>query len=259
MTTKKIVEEKRRAMLIAMEGKGGVGKSTIMNVAVAGYRKRKLKIRTIESDTTNSSMSMVFSDTTLISVQRPDFKGVLAEAAEQLRDGTFDRVAVDLGARDEAEVKAFVPKLAQMLADYGVDLICIRPITTSHFVQNNAIAWVKDMQGLPVRTVFVKNHGMGRSKEQYAAWTQLAAHKAALASGVVEIGLEDVGACLADDCVSAGLSFIDLAYGDFSRSELSKELLSSLFPRSAQLTMLDWVDEMSDRLLDAFDLVVATR
>ena len=257
MTTKKLMEEKRRAMLIAMEGKGGVGKSTVTNVAVSGFRRKNFKVRTIESDTTNSSMSMVFKDTTLMSVQRPDFRGVIAEAAEQLKDGVFDRVVIDLGARDEAEVKLYIPKLARMLAESGVDLVIVRPITTSHFVQNNAMAWVRETKGLPVKTVFVRNHGMGRSETEYAAWFKLNVRAAALASGVVEVGLEDVGARLADDCVSAGLSFSDLAYGDFSRSSLSPDELSTLFPRSAQLTMLDWVDEMSERLLDAFDQVVA--
>lgn len=100
--------------------------------------------------------------------------------------------------------------------------------------------------------VIVRNLSQGRTKTHFADWDQSAGRKAALEAGAVEMDLTDCGVRWGDEIPAYGLSFQEVAMGDFSRIDPSLQgFARTIFTEGVQAHIGMWIEENATRLLDA--------
>jgi hypothetical protein len=239
-----------KLIVFVLEGKGGACKSTSASVCVeALMQDGKYRVDVIDTDTTNSTMSSLFPDAKLVDMSHAEFIGHFLAALKS--DSDF--VVVDTGARDESRLRAKMKLLAQKAKEAKVQILVLRPITTSSFVQNNAISWEQFAHPLGIRTIFVRALCQGRTDEHFTTWTNSIARKDALARGAVEVDLTDAGVRWADEVPAYGISFREVALGDFSRvASDDLEMALETFNEAIQAHLGFWAEENAIALKNAF-------
>ena len=161
-------------------------------------------------------------------------------------------MVIDTGARSEATFIALLERVLPKAKAEKVSMIVLRPLTLSSFAQNNAVSFVNRLAPKGIKVVLVRNLSQGRTKEHFKDWHQSAGRKAALAAGAVEMDLTDCGVRWGDEIPAFGLSFAEVAMGDFSRIDPSlQQIARQTFTKNVQSHIGMWIEENSIHLLDA--------
>ena len=182
-----------RAAVCAIEGKGGVGKSTTSAIAIEALRQDgKRSVTIVDGDTTNSSMVSMFDDVVSIDMAEAEAGGELAA----LFKGVSDFLVADFGARSEAKfLDPILPRLLRTRSKSEPSLVVLRPLTLSSFVQNNTVAFIEKTAPLGVKTILVRNLSQGRTPAHFSDWVRSQGRRRALGLGAREVDLSDAGVC----------------------------------------------------------------
>jgi hypothetical protein len=242
-------EINRPILLIVIEGKGGVVKSTNAQIAIEALKGGHLpydaqkSVYVMDTDTTNSNMTALgYCENKVIDTREENCSGGLYKALDVLEKHQFDHVVVDCGAREEDQVRPHILHLAKGMENIGGMLIVLRPITTNHFVQQNALGFVREFPSSKVGKLLALNCSMGRKSKDYVRWRATTSRSEALAAGAIEIEIESAGVVVADNATSFGLRFYDIAMGDFKRApEKYWPLLPEIFDERISLFLLEWL------------------
>ena len=237
-----------RAALFSIEGKGGVGKSTTSGLAVdAMSQDGKRSVSVVDGDTTNSTMASMYDNVDLIDTSQEEAAGLISAHLKS----SHDYMVLDMGARSEAAfVNKILPRLLRGRKKGDVELVALRPITLSSFVQNNAVSFVKRTAPLGMKTILIRNLSQGRTEEHFADWGKSPGRKVALELGAREMDMSDAGVRWGDEVPAFGLSFNAAARGDFSRVDPEYQpLVERLFTKGVQAHLGFWIEENAERLL----------
>lgn len=251
----KLLEKRARKILaLVLENKGGAGKSTIAQVVVETLRLHGERIHVIETDTSNSSMATTGLATGAVASTREEgFVGALIEAIRKVQRNQVDHAVIDCGARDEADVMPLIPELAREMTQIGGKLIVFRPITTNHFIQNNAVECARALQKTDAGVVFVTNISCGRRPEHFRRWYGTKTFASLTEAGVVSMEIGDAGPVLADNAVSLGLSFGDVAMGNLDKAGKYEELARQLFDDRLQYATASWLARSTRAMEEAIE------
>ena len=241
-------------LIIVLENKGGSGKSTIAQICVETLKMDGSHVHVIETDTSNSTMTAAqLSTGDVISTRSDGFIGGFLEAIELIEMGAAQHCVVDCGARDEADIMMIIPDLAQKMREIGGFLIVVRPISTNHFVQNNAVSCADQLIGSDARVIFASNISCGRRAEDFKRWTSTKSFARLTEAGVVSIDIGNAGAVLADNATSFGLSFADVALARFDRAGRFETIARQLFDRRLQLATAEWLAKSTKSMRQAIE------
>ena len=237
-----------KAAIFTVEGKGGVGKSTCAGLAVEAVGQDcKRSVISVYVDTTNSTMASMYNHVEMIDTSEEEAAGRIAAVLST----SSDFMVMDMGARSESTfVNKILPRLWRNRKRLDVEIVVLRPITTSGFVQANAVSFVMNATNFGVKTVLVRNASQGRTADHFSDWDKSPGRKVALELGAREMVLSDAGVRWGDEVPAYGLTFSAAAKGDFSRVE-PKYLPSveRLFTPGVQAHLGFWVEENAERLL----------
>lgn len=254
MSEKLLERRARKVLALILENKGGAGKSTIAQIVVETLKLNDEKVHVIETDTSNSSMSATGLATGAVASTREEgFEGALIEAIRMIEHKKVDHAVVDCGARDEADVMPLIPELARDMTRIGGKLIVFRPITTNHFIQNNATESAKKLRGTDAGVVFVTNISCGRRPEHFRRWYGTKTFASLTEAGVVSMEIGDAGPVLADNAVSLGLSFGDVAMGNLDKAGKYEELARQLFDDRLQYATASWLGRSTTAMAEAIE------
>lgn len=241
-----------KIFVLVVEGKGGVGKSVASQVATFALGLDGSHVHVAESDLTNSTMAMVHGadKTTLVDASAADAHGYMYYLAERARDGEFDHVVFDTGARDETHLKPFITDLAkEIVTDYGMHLVVIRPMTVSHFVQTNILRFVEECKNERMGVVVLRNLSQGRNIAHFRLWEQMDSTKALLATpGVKLCDLMDAGVEHSDNVTSFGMTLVDAAAADFSKTGENDAYARQVVHRAIQIHLNKWLQRQGKAL-----------
>jgi hypothetical protein len=243
-----------RVCAVIVEGKGGVGKSLIAQVAAAMLRQGdRHRVGFLDTDTTNSStFSIEEAAATAADLSKTEVRGTLKNTLQALHDREFDHVIVDTGARDEKRLIEILPWLAKEVKASGAAMVVVRPITLSSHVQQNAVKFMSSAKELGIGCVFVRNLGQGRAPEFFSHWLGTEARLNALKNGAVEIELTDAGARWGDEASGVGLSLADCALGNFQKAGPYENVARKIFDADLRAWLSIWLSEQVDTFHGAF-------
>lgn len=234
--------------MFSIEGKGGVGKSTVSGLAVdAISQDGKRSVAIVDGDTTNSTMASMYGNVDLIDTSEEEAAGRISAHLKS----SHDYMVMDMGARSEAVfIKKILPRLVRGRKKNDVELVALRPITLSTFVQNNAVSFVELTAPLGVKTILIRNVSQGRTEDHFADWNKSRGRKTALDLGAREVDMSDAGVRWGDEVPAFGLNFSAAARGDFSRVDPEYlSMVERLFTKGVQAHLGFWVEENAERLL----------
>jgi hypothetical protein len=257
--------------LVITDEKGGVGKSQTALLAssmLSTWYRGMDKVKLVDTDFSNSVLASVFG---MEKIQMVDSSNPMAKA--QLtsciyRQDGFTSAVVDCGARDERTFrpiwKETVLPALKAQAKSG-QLIFLRPLTMSVFVQNNLISFCEEFVPLGAKIVILQMRFGGRTKDHFERyWEQKVARQRLLAMkgpdgrpAVIETFVSDMGCPWADEMIACGLSPIEIADGDFSRI-VDADLLTyakEVLTEDVQLLFKLWLGENIDRLEKALSIL----
>jgi hypothetical protein len=254
MSEKLLEKRARKILALVLENKGGAGKSTIAQIVVETLRLNGERIHVIETDTSNSSMATTGLATGAVASTREEgFEGALIEAIRMIDRQKVDHAVVDCGARDEADVMPLIPDLARDMTRIGGKLVVFRPITTNHFIQNNAVECARTLAGTDAGVIFVSNISCGRRAEHFRRWYATKTFANLTEAGVVSMEIGDAGPVLADNAVSLGLSFGDVAMGNLDKAGRYAELARELFDDRLQFATASWLARSTKAMAEAIE------
>lgn len=240
-------------LIIVLDGKGGVGKSVISGTVVFSFESLGALMAKFDTDTTNSTLTDMYGDSRLIDVSKADWSAPITYAISQIAtDGAPRMMLIDAGARDEARIKERLGVIATKMAAMGGRLLVIRPITTSNYAQTNAIEFAMATMKTDMAVVFMRIEAQGRTPSDFDDWKNLVALNEALATGAVDTFMSDLGVKHADNAVAYGLSFADVAMGNFEKLGEDEGRARRDLPPETQGWFLDWLVEHRERWLAAF-------
>jgi len=204
-----------KAVLMSVDAKGGVAKSTSATVAVEGLSYDGTRsVDIYDGDTSNSTLASMYDDVKMLDFSLPEVAGEIVAGFAS----PSDFMVVDSGARDERRILSeIMPLIVPYASKQKIAIVALRPITLSSFVQANAVAWVQKTAPMGVKTVFIRVLAQGRTQAHFADWDRTTGRKSAIELGAVEIDLTDAGVRWGDEVPAFGTSFARVAVGDFSR------------------------------------------
>lgn len=234
-----------KLFVIVMDNKGGVGKSKMAEIchyALANPAGGTRKVYVGETDNANKTMNMTVG-AEFIDLDAVEWTGHLEDIGDRMAAGEFDHAVLDLGARDEAVVKKFLPEFVNILTHLGIRLVVVRPITLSTFVQNNASRFCSKTKTDEIGVVMVRNLSQGREEKYFADWMKTETRAAMIARGAIEIDMEDAGPRWSDEAIGFRLTFSDIAFGRFDKiqDEEFRELAIQVFTRPVQRFLTQWL------------------
>lgn len=244
-----------KVVTLVLENKGGVGKSRIAEIlyyTLTDGEDPSKKVLVGETDSANRTMKMVgaseFIDLTLV-----EWTGQLEYIGERIAAGEFDHAVIDCGARDETSMRAYLPEYARFLAELGVRLVVVRPLTLSTFVQNNAYRFVTKVKTDDMSVIAVRNLSQGRTLAMFGSWLAKHARKQMLSAGVIEIDMQDAGPRWSDEAIGYGLSFADIVFGRYDKIKEDEDRKDAIavFERPIQLFLGRWLRSQAQTFGDA--------
>lgn len=238
----------RARIVITIGGKGGIGKSLCAQIAretLLGEKADK-NIVVIDSDVNNSVMAQIYQKVVFVPIRdeaRLEARGTLIEALRMLQSGRAHGIVWDLGAGTEDIARArFLPDVTRWAEKIGVDVVAIRPITTSAFSQMQTVEFIHWAAENRIATVIVKNLGQGRSLSLFEHWRKIA-EKHQIYPPAVEVDLGDLGAWVSDEATALGLSLADVAKGQFGHlSEGARAVADGRLTPPVQLAIADYLE-----------------
>ena len=149
-----------------------------------------------------------------------------------------------------------LPALSTIAAKEKCQIVAFRPITLSSFTQANAAAFIEFTKDLGVKVIMVQTRGQGRTLKHFAPWEVSKLRVKALSMGAVETYMSDVGVKWADEIPSFGITFDEVARGDFSRvMEVNRADAEKIFDEDLQSHMALWLDANVNRFRAALTKV----
>ena len=169
----------KKVLAIILADKGGVGKSFIAQVVhemLTGMEGQR-NVSCIDSDVGNSSTKQIYRNAEFAGIRDAndiESIGVISKAIQDLGDGAIDNVVWDTAAGSEQIVmKNVMPIVLRRAAKAKTKVVVYRPITTSQYTQDGAVAFAEWAKDNGVGVVFVRNHGQGRAAKFFAEWADL--------------------------------------------------------------------------------------
>jgi len=250
----------KNILAMAPEGKGGVGKSLLMQTVAATLQSDgSARVAFLDTDTTNSSLISVVDaeEARFVNLRRVESAGTIANSIKRMADGAYDHIVLDVGARDEVEIIRQLPLMAAEAKRARATIIAFRPINLSSQVQRNAVAFAENIATkYNVKTIFVRNLGQGRSEEDFAHWNTTRGRARALKSGVVEIDMEDAGARWGDEAAGFGLTVAEAALGRFERAGDDAADAARIFTDDIQAWLSIWLERQTAAIRAAIQRVL---
>ena len=225
-------------MILAIENRGGVGKTTAAGTAVEAMSTYDERVDILDFDDSNQQMSLYQNAR---AVGDGNMIGALQTAIGRIQRGEVDFVIGDTGAQSEALINAELGEIAAALSAVSARLVVLRPLTLCPKNQNNIIHFVDHVMTDDMGVVIVRNLGQGRKVQDYAYWASTATRARLLATGVVEIDLEDAGAAHSDRAMGCGLTLADVALGRFTKAGKYEKQALSFFDTDAQNFLARWL------------------
>lgn len=260
MNNNQEIKQNNRNKVIAMTigGKGGIGKSICAQIAretLAGPDRTK-KVIIVDSDINNAAMAQIYRDVVFVPIRDAtnlEARGALIESIQMVATGGADALVWDLGAGTEDIVRAkYLQDVSRWAAKARIDVIAIRPITTSAFSQMQAIEFVQWAAQNRVATVIVKNLGQGRAEPLFEHWRSVAARHE-IFPPAVEVNLADLGSWVTDEATALGLSLADVALGRVDHlDERRRTVAETRFTTPVRLAVADYLEEQCSRFAGAF-------
>lgn len=234
-----------KIVTLTLENKGGVGKSRIAEIlyyTLTDGEDPSKNVLVAETDSANRTMKMVVASE-FIDLSLVEWTGQLEYIGERIAAGEFDHAVIDCGARDETAMRAFLPEYARFLAELGVRLVVVRPLTLSTFVQNNAYRFVTKVKTDDMSVIAVRNLSQGRTLAMFGSWLAKHARKEMLSAGVIEIDMQDAGPRWSDEAIGYGLSFADIVFGRYDKIKDDEDRKDAIavFERPIQLFLGRWL------------------
>ena len=232
-------------IVVVLDDKGGVGKSLISQVAASLFEYFGFRIAIGDTDTNNSTSTQVLANSHVLDLNEKKSSGRLLRLMAGAAANEFDHVVIDVGAREEAEIKTLLPWLVQAARKLRGRVVVLRPITLGSHNQRNACNFLNIAEALQIPVVFVRNEGQGRQPEYFDRWLTTGVRSAALARGAVETMLSDADVRYADEAVGLGLSIAACALQDWSKL-MPREGMSDEDRKIAEQDVADASDFFSD-------------
>ena len=239
---------KNGRIVITIGGKGGIGKSLCAQIAretLLGEKCDK-NVIVIDSDVNNSVMAQIYPNIVFVPIRdeaRLEARGILIEAIRSLGSGKADAIVWDLGAGTEDIVRErFLSDVTRWADRAGIDVIALRPITTSVFSQIQSIDFARWAGAHGIATVIVRNLGQGRSPALFDHWQSIV-EKRQVCPPAVEVDLDDLGAWVSDEATAMGLSLADVAQGRFGHlAEGARAVAEARLTPPVQLAIADYLE-----------------
>jgi len=240
---------------MAPEGKGGVGKSLLMQVvATALQDDGRSRVGFLDSDTTNSNLASIFEGVRSADLRKVEASGTIKNAIKQIEDGKIDHLVFDVGARDEAGIINVLPFMALEAKRVKATIIAFRPLTLSSNVQTNATIFsVNVAPRYGVKTIFVRNVAQGRTVDDFAYWDKTEVRRNAIAAGVLEMDLEDAGTRWGDEAGGFGITLAEAALGKFERAGEFAAEAAKIFDEDIQAWLGIWLDRQCQVIREVID------
>ena len=236
------------SLVVVLENKGGVGKSTLSGIVAATATGQGLRIRFADSDMSNSSTAQVQPDTYPVDLREDEASGTILVILAEIANGTFEVGIWDTGAREEPLVRKTLEKIRSTAAQLGVALVIFRPITTNHFVQDNAIDCIPFAKKNGFGVVYATILAQGRREKDMMGW-RISKARSEASEYAVEIDIESMGAVIADNASSFSMSFSDVALGRFDNvPERYRERAKEKFGLEQQMFMAAFLEQMTTRV-----------
>lgn len=257
-------KHKFKSLIITLEGKGGVGKSMISQIAVETARGPDglAQVRVIDSDVNNSSMAQIYPDAAFAAIRdandAAEAVGTLLLAMRDIASGVVDSAIWDTAAGTEDIIRAKVlDQIVLRARKENVNIVVLRPITTSVLVQQSAIDFAAAARERGIAVVFVRNSGQGRADKYFADWHSHA-ERLALMPPAVEVVLPDLGCWVADEASALRLSLADIAQGRFDHlGPQARTFAETKFTPGIQLFVADWLQMRCQEFGDAIAQAIA--
>lgn len=260
-------------IIIVLDDKGGVGKSIITQAVYQLLLFFDFKVALGDTDTHNSTSAQTSEGAHMLDLRAKTSEGRLLRLLNSAFAKQIDHIVIDVGAREEAEIQALLPKLVEAAHKMGGRVVVVRPITLGSHNQRNAIRFMAVAEALRIPTVFVRNEGQGRRPEFFDRWIASESRANALARGAVETVLTDADVRYADEAVGLELSFADCALQDWTKlmptegmtdeqrkyAEQDVAHASSFFSDDVAAFLGEWLRINMRALGDAIEEAIATR
>jgi len=242
----------KKVLAIILADKGGVGKSFIAQIVHEMMKgpDEQHSVFCIDSDVGNSSTKQIFPDAEFAGVRDANdiaSVGVITKSIRDLGNGVLDGVIWDTAAgSEEIVMDSIMPILLRLAAKCKIKIVVYRPITTSQYTQDGAVAFAEWAKENDVAVVFVRNLGQGRAAKYFADWAELPDRKAVMPPAV-EATLPDLGCWIADEAASLRLSLGDVALARFDRlTEKGRAVADRKFTPAVQMAVADWLEMRCD-------------
>ena len=240
-------------------GKGGIGKSLISQLISTKLGILKGRVLMVDTDHTNSSTKTVDPDATMVDLRDATARGGMMVALTKLAAGEYQSIVMDTGAQEDGFVAEWLPWLKKESASIGALLVPVLPITLSSHTQARALAFAGKATRLGLPTLLVKNLGQGRKPSDYAHWNATKSRANALAQGVGETDLPDLGARWTDEASGFGLSLADAAQGRFEKAGNEADKARAIFTPDVQAWLAIFVAEFGDAFIECLTQAIAKR
>ena len=230
------------AIILFLDGKGGVYKSGAAGVTISLLRfQLLLSVIIFDFDSTNSTTAAIFDDAVYCNLMSDKARG----GFHDMLTYDVDVVVADIGARDEARVKDFLPAFMAEAQAQGTEVIVFRPITLANQVQANALDFAMRFQPMGVRIVFARCLIGGRTAIDYARrWDVLDDHLTAVEKGAQDVDFTDVGAIYGDNQMLVRRPWADIVQGNFGEIDAeTREEVEEIFDRHARMHIGIWLRE----------------
>ena len=202
-------------MVLLLDEKGGVGKSTLAQLVVQMLRRDHANVIVAETDTSNSSQTMIGSARILDARAAHGIEGELFSLAEEMASGAADAVVVDFGARDERASWDFLAGLANAVVACGGRLVIARPITVDAEVIDNAATFVETVATRDMHILLLRNLAMADGQRSFAKWEQSETRRALSDAGCIEVVIDNFDRSQAARARSLRLSIEEAAFAAF--------------------------------------------
>lgn len=247
-------------MYLVMENKGGTGKSTIAlllsHMAIAENHKSSIAL--IDTDFNSSAIYSIYNDITYMIDITNNENACWSEPF--LRRKSIDCIVVDGCTGSERALRRQLrDNILPVAEEASRELIVVRPVTTSRFTQLNIASFCKEFADEigngRIRLVLVRIEAQGRAPEDYEQWASSKTRGEILELGVVEMALDDLGTRYADEMVGAGLTFAQVAAGDFTGvEEQYRDMVATVFDEDVQYHVNLWCARNIERMKKAMGL-----
>lgn len=244
-----------KALIMAVEGKGGVSKSLSTGLAIEMLRERGASVSIVDADATNSSTLSLYPEGRFLDLSSAKVAGALVGLFED----PADFVVVDVGARDEATIKKNFAYMREAAKKARARIVALRPVNLNVAVHANIRAWLTDhCDGEISFAVMLRSVACGRDEDAFGRrWAGYGWKALAIKAGRArEILLTDLGAEYAENLQTIQTPLSAIVAGEFrapegAEGDAYRAFCEAVYDRDARLHIGIWLKENGGRLIAA--------